>query len=121
MEIGEQHALAESEGVEFNIEMDRAIGEVKISTTSGLQEFKVDAFSGQVIKIEGAHLPGRLTNFVTGMNLKDLEAIKTTLTQAVVMTESKAKGKAAWVKVGHQRGGVQFNLLTRVVEGAKKM
>ena len=88
--------------------------EVKVLNSAGLQEFKVDAITGQVIKIEEEHLRGRLTNFVTGMNLKDLEAAKTTLAQAVAMAESQSKGKAVKVQVEHESGGVQFDVFMRV-------
>jgi uncharacterized membrane protein YkoI len=121
VEIGEKQGLGKSVGVEFDIERGRGLWEVKVLSASGLQEFKVDAISGQVIQVEDEHLRGRLTNFVTGMNLKDLEAVKTTLAQAVAMAESQAKGKAVKVQVEHERGGVQFEVFMRVGDDAKKM
>lgn len=121
VEISEKQGLGKSVGAEFDIEKGRALWEVKVLGVSGLQEFKVDAISGQVIKVEDEHLRGRLTNFVTGMNLKDLEAVKTTLAQAVAMAESQAKGKAVKVQVEHEGGGVQFEVFMRVGDGSKKM
>ncbi len=101
VEIGEKQALGKSVGAEFDIEKGRAVWEVKVLNSAGLQEFKVDAITGQVIKVEEEHLRGRLTNFVTGMNLKDLEAVK--------------------VQVEHERGGVQFDIFMRVGDSTKKM
>lgn len=121
VEISEKQALGKSVGAEFDIEKGRAVWEVKVLNSAGLQEFKVDAITGQVIKIEEEHLRGRLTNFVTGMNLKDLENAKTTLAQAVAMAESQSKGKAVKVQVEHERGGVQFDVFMRVGDSTKKM
>ena len=121
VEIGEKLAMGKSVGAEFDIEKGRAVWEVKVLNTAGLQEFKVDAITGQVIKVEEEHLRGRLTNFVTGMNLKDLESVKTTLAQAVAMAESQSKGKAVKVQVEHERGGVQFEVFMRVDDTSKKM
>ena len=121
VEISEKQGVGKSVGAEFDIEKGRAVWEVKVLSASGLQEFKGDATSGQVIKVEDEHLRGRLTNFVTGMNLKDLEAVKTTLPQAVAMAESQAKGKTVKVQVEHERGGIQFEVFMRVGDGMKKM
>lgn len=121
MEIGEKQGLGKSVGIEFDIEKGRAVWEVKVLGAPGLQEYKVDAISGQVIKVEEEHLRGRLMNFVTGMNLKDLEAVKTTLAEAVAMAESQANGKAVKVQVEHERGGVQFDVFLRVGGGTKKV
>lgn len=122
VEISEKQALGKSVGAEFDIEKGRAVWEVKVLNSTGLQEFKVDAITGQVIKIEEEHLRGRLTNFVSGMNLKDLETAKTTLAQAVAMAEkSQSKGKAVKVQVEHERGGVQFDVFMRVGDSTKKL
>ena len=121
VDIGEKQGLGKSVGVEFDIEKDRALWEVKILNSSGLQEFKVDAISGQVIKVEDEHLRGRLMNFITGMSLKDLEAVKTTLAQAVVVAENQTQGKAVKVQVEHEHGGIQFEVFTRVGDSSKKV
>ena len=119
--IGEKQGAGKSVGAEFDIELDRPLWEIKVLSATGLKEFKVDAASGQVIRVEDEHLRGRLTNFVTGMNLKDLEAVKTTLAQAVTMAETQTKGKAVKVQVEHERGGVQFDVFMRVGDGVKKL
>lgn len=121
VEISEKQGLGKSVGVEFDIEKDRAVWEVKVLGASGLQEFKVDAISGQVIKVEDEYLRGRLMNFITGMTLKDLEAVKTTLAQAVTVAENQTQGKAVKVEVEHERGGIQFEIFTRVGDSAKKL
>jgi uncharacterized membrane protein YkoI len=61
-----------------------------------------------------------LTNFVSSMNLKDLETAKTTLAQAVAMAERQSKGKAIKVQVEHERGSVQFDVSVRVGDSTKK-
>ncbi|WP_348045126.1 PepSY domain-containing protein [Polaromonas sp.] len=61
MEIGEKQGAGKSLGAEFDLEKGRAVWEVKVLGASGLQEFKVDAMSGQVVKVEEEHLRGRLT------------------------------------------------------------
>ena len=65
-----------------------------------MKEFKVDANSGQIVKIEDEYIRGRLTNFVTGTNLKDLETVKTTFSQAVGMAERQAKAARARGRTG---------------------
>ena len=72
VEISEKQGIGKSVSAEFDIEKGQALWEVKVLSASGLREFKVDANSGQVIKVEDEHLRGRLTNFITGINLKDL-------------------------------------------------
>ena len=121
VDIGEKQGLGKSVGVEFDIEKDRALWEVKILNSSGLQEFKVDAISGQVIKVEDEHLRGRLTNFITGVTLKDLEAVMTSMAQAVVVAENQTQGKAVKVQVEHEHGGIQFEVFTRVGDSSKKL
>lgn len=114
VEISEKQSLGKSLGAMFDIEKGRALWEVVILNATGLQEFKVDASTGQVIKIK------LLTNFVSSMNLKDLETAKTTLAQAVAMAERQSKGKAIKVQVEHERGSVQFDVSVRVGDSTKK-
>ena len=121
VEISEKQAVGKSVGAEFDIENRRGLWEVKVLNASGLQEFKVDAISGQVIKVEDEHLRGRLTNFVTGLSLKDLEIVKASLAQAVPIAEKQSTGKAVKVQVEHERGSVQFDIFLRVGDGTKNI
>lgn len=113
VEIGEKQGQGKTIGAEFDIEKERPVWEVKVLNNSGVSEYKVDAMSGQVAKIEDEYIRGKLTTFVTGTNLKDLERVKTTLAQAVGMAERKFGGKAVKVQVEHERGGVQFDVFVR--------
>ena len=61
MEICEKQVAGTSLGAVLELEKGRAVWEVKVLGASGLQEFKVDAMSGQVVKVEEEHLRGRLT------------------------------------------------------------
>lgn len=98
-------------GAEFDVEKNKAVWEIKVLGSAGVKEYKIDASSGAVVKVEDKHIRGKLTNFLTGMNLKDLEAAKTPLTQAVATAEKKANGKSVKVQVEHERGGIQLRHL----------
>ena len=113
VDIGEKKGQGKTAGAEFDIEKDRPIWEVKILSGDGVKEFKVDANSGEIVKIEDEYIRGRLTNFVTGTNLKDLETAKTTFSQAVGMAERQAKGKTVKVDVEHEHDQVQFDVFVR--------
>ena len=119
--IGEKQGAGKTVGAEFDIEKGLPIWEVKILSADGVKEFKIDANSGHVVKIEDEHIRGKLTNFVTGTNLKDLESVKTTFAEAVAMAEQLAKGKAVKVEVEHERDHVQFDVFVRSGDGTKKI
>jgi uncharacterized membrane protein YkoI len=121
VEIGENKGQGKTVGAEFDIEKGLPIWEVKILGADGVMEFKVDANSGQVVKIEDEHVRGKLTNFVTGTNLKDLESVKTTFSEAVAMAEQQAKGKAVKVQVEHEHDHVQFDVFVRSGDATKKI
>ncbi len=121
VDIGEKQGQGKTVGAEFDIEKGLPIWEVKILSADGVKEFKVDANSGQVVKIEDEHIRGKLTNFVTGMNLKDLESVKTTFSEAVAMAEQQAKGKAVKVEVEHEHDHVQFDVFVRSGDATKKI
>jgi hypothetical protein len=76
VDIGEKQGHGKTVGAEFDIEKGLPIWEVKILGADGVTEYKIDANSGQVVKIEDEHVRGKLTNFVTGANLQDLESVK---------------------------------------------
>jgi len=120
VEIGEQQGHGKTVGVEFDIEKGLPIWEVRILGADGVTEFKVDANSGTVVKIEDEHVRGRLTNFITGTNLKDLEAVKTTFPEAVAIAEQLAKGKAVKVEVEHEHDHVQFDVFVRSGDDTKR-
>lgn len=120
VEIGEKQGQGKTVGAEFDIEKGLPIWEVKILTADGVKEFKVDANSGQVVKIEDEQIRGKLTNFVTGTNMKDLEAVKTTFSEAVAIAEKLAPGKAVKVEVEHEHDHVQFDVFVRSGDATKK-
>ena len=120
VEIGEKQGQGKTVGAEFDIEKGLPIWEVKILTADGVKEFKVDANSGRVVKIEDEQIRGKLTNFVTGTNMKDLEAVKTTFSEAVAIAEKLATGKAVKVEVEHEHDHVQFDVFVRSGDTTKK-
>jgi len=121
VDIGEKQGHGKTVGAEFDIEKGLPIWEVKILGVDGVTEFKVDANSGDVVKIEDEHVRGKLTNFVTGTNLKDLESVKTTFPEAVDMAEQMANGKAVKVEVEHEHDHVQFDVFVRSGDVTKKI
>ncbi len=116
-QIAEKSSSGKTVNVEFDIEKNRPIWEVKVMGSGGLKEYKIDAASGAVVKVEDEHIRGKLTNFITGMNLKDLESAKTSLAQAVDTAEKKFNGKAVKVEVEHEHDGIQYDVFVR---GANK-
>ena len=120
-QIAEKQEAGKTIGAEFDVEKDKAIWEVKVLGSAGVKEYKIDASSGAVVKVEDEHIRGKLTNFVTGMNLKDLEAAKTSLMQAVATAEKKANGKAVKVQVEHERGGIQYDIFVRTGDKSEKI
>ena len=121
VQIAEKQEAGKTIGAEFDIEKNKAVWEIKVLGGSGVKEYKIDASSGAVVKVEDEHIRGKLTNFLTGMNLKDLEAAKTPLTQAVATAEKKANGKAVKVQVEHERGGIQYDIFVRTSEKSEKI
>jgi uncharacterized membrane protein YkoI len=121
VDIGEKQGHGKTVGAEFDIEKGLPIWEVKVLGPGGVTEFKVDANSGQVVKIEDEHVRGKLTNFVTGTNLQDLESVKTTFPEAVAMAEQLAEGKAVKVEVEHEHDHVQFDVFVRSGDVTKKI
>jgi len=120
-QIAEKQEPGKTIGAEFDIEKDRALWEVKVLGNGGVKEYKIDAMTGTVVKIEDEHIRGKLTNFVTGMNLKDLNSAKTTLAEAVSAAEKKMNGKAVKVEVEHERGAVQYDIFVRTADKTNKV
>lgn len=120
-QIAEKQEPGKTIGAEFDIEKDRALWEVKVLGNGGVKEYKIDALTGAVVKIEDEHIRGKLTNFVTGMNLKDLNSAKTTLVEAVNAAEKKMNGKAVKVEVEHERGAVQYDIFVRAADKTNKV
>jgi uncharacterized membrane protein YkoI len=122
VDIGEKQGKGKTVGAEFDIEKGLPIWEVRILGAEGVTELKVDANSGQVVMIEDEHVRGKLTNFVTGTNLKDLESVKTTFAEAVAIAEQLAKGKTVKVEVEHEHehDHVQFDVFLRSGDVTKK-
>ena len=120
-QIAEKQEQGKTISAEFDIEKDRPLWEVKVLGIGGVKEYKIDASSGVVVKIEEEYIRGKLTNFVTGMNLKDLENAKTPLGQAVSMAEKEASGKAVKVEVEHEHGSVQYDIFVRAADKTEKV
>jgi len=120
-QIAEKQEPGKTIGAEFDIEKDRAIWEVKVLGNGGVKEYKIDASTGAVVKVEDEHIRGKLINFVTGMNLKDLNSAKTTLVQAVTAAEKNMNGKAVKVEVEHERGAVQYDIFVRTADKTNKV
>jgi uncharacterized membrane protein YkoI len=120
-QLAEKQEQGKTIGAEFDIEKGRPLWEVKTLSKTGVKEYKIDAATGAVIKIEDEHIRGKLTNFITGMNLKDLESAKTTLSQAISVVEKNTNGKAVKVEVEHERGGIQFDVFVRVGDKIKRI
>ena len=120
-QIAEKQEAGKTIGAEFDIEKDRAIWEVKVLGAAGVKEYKIDASTGAVVKVEDEHIRGKLINFVTGMNLTDLNNAKTPLAQAVADAEKKMGGKAVKVAVEHERGAVQYDIFVRTGDKTNKV
>jgi len=121
VQIAEKQEAGKTIGAEFDVEKNKAVWEIKVLGGAGVREYKIDASSGAVVKVEDEHVRGKLTNFLTGMNLKDLEAAKTPLAQAVATAEMKANGKAVKVQVDHERGGIQYDIFVRTGNKSEKI
>ncbi len=120
-QIAEKQEPSKTISVEFDIEKNLPLWEVKVLGKDGVKEYKIDASSGAVVKIEDEHIRGKLTNFVTGMNLKDLNSAKTTLGQAVSTVETKLNGKAVKVQVEHEHDAIQYDVFVRADNKTKKL
>lgn len=120
-QIAEKQEAGKTINAEFDIEKDRAIWEVKVLGNGGVKEYKIDATTGAVVKVEDEHIRGKLINFVTGMNLPDLNNAKTTLAQAVTTAEKKMNGKAVKVEVEHEHGAIQYDVFVRTADKTNKV
>ena len=120
-QIAEKQEPGKTISAEFDIEKDRPLWEVKVLGNGGVKEYKIDASSGAVVKIEDEHIRGKLINFVTGMNLKDLNNAKTPLVQAVSAAEKKMNGKAVKVQVEHEHGAIQYDIFIRAADKTEKI
>ena len=120
-EIAEEKGQGKTVSAEFDIEKNRSVWEVKVLGDSGVMEYKIDASTGAVVKVEDEHIRGRLTNFVTGMNLQDLNSTKTSLVQAVTAAENKLHGKAVMVEVEHEHDRIQYDIFVRAADKTEKV
>ena len=108
-------------GAEFDIEKGQPVWEIKILNTGGVIEYKINGKSGEVVKVENEHIRGKLTTFMTGLNLKDLDAGKISLAKAVEMAEKKFGGKAVKVQVEHEHGKIQYDVFVRANDKKNRM
>ena len=120
-QIAEKQDSGKTIAAEFDIEKGRPLWEIRVLGTGGVKEYKIDASSGAVVKVEDERIRGKITTFVTGMNLKDLGNAKTPLVQAVSDAEKKLSGKAVKVQVEHERGGIQYDIFVRVADKTEKI
>lgn len=120
-QIAEKQEPGKTIHAEFDIEKDRPIWEVKVLGNAGVKEYKIDAGTGAVVKVEDEHIRGKLINFITGMNLKDLNNTKATLAQAVASAEKKANGKAVKAEVEHEHGAIQYDVFVRAGDKTTKV
>ena len=120
-QIAEKQDSGKTIAAEFDIEKGRPLWEIRVLGTGGVKEYKIDASSGAVVKVEDERIRGKLITFVTGMNLKDLGNAKTPLVQAVSDAEKKFGGKAVKVQVEHERGGIQYDIFVRVADKTEKL
>jgi uncharacterized membrane protein YkoI len=97
-------------GVEFDIEKDIAIWEVKMLGDSGVLEYKVNANTGTILRVEDEHLQGEMMSFFTGLKMEDLQKEKMSLTEAVDMAEKKFGGNAVKVQIEHENDSVQYDI-----------
>ena len=68
VQIAEKQEAGKTIGAEFDVENNKAVWEIKVLGSAGVKEYKIDASSGAVVKVEDEHIRGKLTNFLTGMN-----------------------------------------------------
>jgi len=110
---GEHAGQGKTTGAEFDVENDRPIWEVQVLSPSGLNEYKVDAATGQVLKVEQEHLRGKITSRVTGLKLDQLQAAPMPLSEAVATAERSLGGKAVKVEVEHEHKAIQYDVFVR--------
>jgi uncharacterized membrane protein YkoI len=113
VQSGERAGQGKAIGAEFDVEHKRPIWEVKVLGTSGVNEYKVDATSGEVVKVEHEHIRGRITTFVSGLKLDQLERVTVPLSDAVASAEHRLGGKAVKLEVEHEHRGVQYDVFVR--------
>ena len=121
VQLAEKPDQSKTLNAEFDIEKGHPLWEVKTLGAAGVREYKVDANTGAILKVEDEHIRGRLTNFITGMNMKDLDAAKTTLPQAIMMAEKSMNGKAVKVEVEHEHNGIQYDISVRSADATRKV
>lgn len=110
VESSERAGQGKTLGVEFDVENDHPIWEVKVLSASGVNEYKVDASSGQVVKVEQEHIRGKITTAVKRLKLAELEGVAMSLPQAVSAAEQKLGGKAVKVQVEHEHHAIQYDV-----------
>lgn len=106
----EKDGKGKTVGAEFDIEKDIAMWEVKMLGDSGVMEYKVDANTGTIVKIEDEHIQGKLMSFITGMKMQDLQNEKMNLAKAVGMAEKKFNGKAIKAQIEHEKDSIQYDI-----------
>ncbi len=113
----EKDGKGKTVGAEFDIEKDVPIWEVKMLGNDGVLEYKVNANTGAIVKIEDEHIRGSLMAFVTGMKMKDLQSEKMSLSEAVGMAEKKFSGKSVKVQIEHENDSIQYDIFVYTPAG----
>lgn len=116
----EKDGKGKTVGVEFDIEKNIPMWEVKMLGNEGVLEYKVNANSGNVVKIEDEHIRGSLMSFVTGMKMQDLQNEKMSLSEAVGMAEKKFSGKSVKVQIEHENDSIQYDIFVYTPAGIRK-
>ena len=113
VESGERAGQGKATSAEFDVENNRPIWEVQVLSPTGMNEYKVDASTGQVLKVEQEHIRGKITTRLTGLKLDQLQGAAMPLSQAVATAEGKLGGKAVKVEVEHEHHAIQYDVFVR--------
>ena len=113
VQSGERAGQGKTTGAEFDVENNRPIWEVQVLSPSGMNEYKIDASSGQVLKVEQEHLRGKIASRITGLKLDQLQGAAMPLSQAVATAEGQLGGKAVKVEVEHEHHAIQYDVFVR--------
>ena len=116
----EKDGKSKTVGAEFDIEKNIAVWEVKMLGDNGVLEYKVDANTGTILKIEDEHIRGKLMSFITGITIQDLKNEKMSLAEAVRTAEKKFNGKAIKVEIEHENKSVQYDIFVYTPAGTHK-
>ena len=90
-------------------------------TSLGTLEYKVNAASGEIVKVEEERIRGRLFTFITGLNLKEIEGAKMAAAEAVALAERETVAKAIMLAVEHDQGRIEYEIFLRAGDKPHKV